>query len=353
MSTLIVPMAGKSSRFPNSKPKWMLTHPWSGRFMAIESLMGLNIDKFDLVLFVCLKEHQEKFGFLDGFKRELNLNGMGGKSQILMLDDHTSSQSETVSKSILEMKLKGHIFIKDSDNFYKCSASNCCNEVAYFNLADAGFVNPAAKSYIQLDSNGLLTNIVEKKIISSFFSVGGYGFENSEDFVDTHKKLITETPGEIYVSHVIFEMMLTGSKFKGTPVSDYKDWGTLDDWNTYRRQYRCIFMDIDGVLFENTSDHFSNMGAGKPLTKNIELVRELHARGNTYIILTTSRREEFRELTEQELKEKGVPYDRLIMSLPHCQRLVVNDFSSSNPYPSCAALNLRRDTQDLKDYFFP
>ena len=24
---LIIPMAGKSSRFPNMRPKWMLTHP--------------------------------------------------------------------------------------------------------------------------------------------------------------------------------------------------------------------------------------------------------------------------------------------------------------------------------------
>ena len=30
MKNLIVPIAGKSSRFPNIRPKWMLTHPKSG-----------------------------------------------------------------------------------------------------------------------------------------------------------------------------------------------------------------------------------------------------------------------------------------------------------------------------------
>ena len=45
MRSLVIPMAGKSSRFPNMRPKWMLTHPMSNRFMAIESILGLKVDK--------------------------------------------------------------------------------------------------------------------------------------------------------------------------------------------------------------------------------------------------------------------------------------------------------------------
>jgi hypothetical protein len=46
MKNLIIPMAGKSSRFPNMKPKWMLTHPMKNRFMGIESILGLNLRIF-------------------------------------------------------------------------------------------------------------------------------------------------------------------------------------------------------------------------------------------------------------------------------------------------------------------
>ena len=52
MRSLIIPMAGKSSRFPNMRPKWMLTHPMSNRFMAIESILGLNLNFFDKIYFV-------------------------------------------------------------------------------------------------------------------------------------------------------------------------------------------------------------------------------------------------------------------------------------------------------------
>ena len=54
MNNLIIPMAGKSSRFPNLKPKWMLTHP-SGRFMVIEAILGLNLNDVDKIFFVFLK----------------------------------------------------------------------------------------------------------------------------------------------------------------------------------------------------------------------------------------------------------------------------------------------------------
>ena len=45
MSTLIIPCAGRSTRFPNSRPKWSLTHPY-GDLMFIQSIKGLDLSKF-------------------------------------------------------------------------------------------------------------------------------------------------------------------------------------------------------------------------------------------------------------------------------------------------------------------
>ena len=59
--------------------------------------------------------------------------------------------------------------------------------------------------------------------------------------------------GEWYISHIIFEMMLSGSTFYGTKTTDFKDWGTLDAWNKYKSQYKCLFVDIDGTLVTNSS----------------------------------------------------------------------------------------------------
>ena len=47
---------------------------------------------------------------------------------------------------------------------------------AYFDLNDMDDINARTKSYVDLDVNDVVTNIVEKKVISSTFSSGGYGF---------------------------------------------------------------------------------------------------------------------------------------------------------------------------------
>ena len=44
---LIVPIAGASSRFPDMKPKWMLTHP-RGNMMVVEAVKGLEFEDLEL-----------------------------------------------------------------------------------------------------------------------------------------------------------------------------------------------------------------------------------------------------------------------------------------------------------------
>ena len=85
MKTLVVPMGGKSSRFPNMRPKWMLTHPKKNKFMVTEAISGLNLDFFDRVCFVVLKEHEEQYQFTKGLIRELEEIGIGDKSTITYL----------------------------------------------------------------------------------------------------------------------------------------------------------------------------------------------------------------------------------------------------------------------------
>ena len=76
MKTLVVPMAGKSSRFPDMRPKWMLTHPKNNRFMVVEAISGLNLDFFDKIYFIALQEHEDKYQFTKGFSRELDQLGI-------------------------------------------------------------------------------------------------------------------------------------------------------------------------------------------------------------------------------------------------------------------------------------
>ena len=328
----------------------MLSHPMSHRMMVTEAISGLNLDFFDNIYFICLQQHEDKYSFMKGFVAELDDAGLRAKSNIVLLPEQTDSQSETVYTFLSGYELDGFIFIKDYDGFYRCDVEER-NQVAYFDLNDMDDINARTKSYVDLDVNDVVTNIVEKKVISSTFSSGGYGFADAKEFCKTFEKL-QDMDGECYISHIIFEMMLSGSTFYGTKTTDFKDWGTLDAWNKYKSQYKCLFVDIDGTLITNSSHHFPPyMGSGEPIENNIDFLAELHEKGKTRIILTTSRQEKYRQLTIMELQTKGVPFDELVMSLPHCQRIIINDFARSNQYPSCKSINIPRNTDDLKEYF--
>ena len=322
----------------------------TNRMMVTEAISGLNLDFFDHIYFICLQQHEDKYQFMKGFVSELDDAGLREKSNIVLLPEQTDSQSETVYTFLSGYDLDGFVFIKDSDGFYRCDVEER-NQVAYFDLNDMDDINARTKSYVDLDVNDVVTNIVEKKVISSTFSSGGYGFADAKEFCKTFEKL-QDMDGECYISHIIFEMMLSGSTFYGTKTTDFKDWGTLDAWNKYKSQYKCLFVDIDGTLITNSSHHFPPyVGSGEPIENNIDFLAELHEQGKTKIVLTTSRPEKFRQLTIMELQTKGIPFDELVMGLPHCQRVIINDFARSNPYPSCKAINIPRNTDDLKEYF--
>ena len=351
MKSLLIPMAGKSSRFPNTRPKWMLSHPGSNRFMGIESIAGLNLDFFEKIYFVCLEEHQKQYQFLNGFELELEKLGVKDKVEVIFLDKETKSQSETVYIAIKNKNIEGFIFIKDSDNYFEVEVNTTDNQICNFDLNKEDGINARNKSYLDLDTNNIVLNIVEKKIISSKFSVGGYAFSDAKEFCSTYEK-IKDIGGECYISNVIFEMLLCGKMFYGLETTNYKDWGTLSDWNKYKETYKTLFVDLDGTLVTNTSHQFPPyIGEGSPLQNNIDYLNKLYSTKRVKIIITTSRPKEYYQKTIDELKNKNIPFDDIIMGLPHAQRILINDFAASNPYPSCSALNIPRNNDNLEDYF--
>jgi hypothetical protein len=343
---LIIPMAGKSSRFPNLRPKWMLTHP-NGRFMAIEAISGLNLEEFNKIYFVCLKEHEEQFGFLKGFTEELEDAGIFSKTEFVFLPEQTKDQPQTVYNAIKQANINGPIVIKDSDNFFKV-ALGAGNSVCYSDLNTSGLIKPKNKSYLLRDANGNISNIVEKQVISPYFCVGAYSFESAELFCQLLDSLPNQ--GERYISNVIFQSILQGKLFEGKVVENYVDWGTVEDWDRFKRSYATLFVDIDGTLVKNSSSHFPPyIGNTDPLDSNIDILRTLYSSGKFQIILTTSRPEKFRETTVQQMQRVGMPFDHLIMGLYHSKRIIINDYSKSNPFKSCDSINLKRDSNELKE----
>jgi hypothetical protein len=350
MSTLIFPMGGQSSRFPNVKPKWMLTHPKSNTYMVLETLKGINHDFFDKIIFTFLQDHENKYKFFESFKLELQRLNILHKTDFLFLQKSTNNQPETVYETIRQKEISGFILIKDCDSYYETVITHQNNQVCFHDLNEAKETNAISKSYIEFDNDRQITNIVEKKIISSFFNVGGYGFQDAQIFA-RYYELLNNQDNNFYVSNIIHQMLIDKNIFIAQKTYNFKDWGTLQDWRKFTDKFQTLFLDLDGTLVTNTSHLMEpRIGDSKPLENNIKTIQELYEQGNIHIIITTSRPEAYKNETIKELERFNIPYDQLIMGLPHAKRIVINDFANSNPYPSCEAINIPRNYDDLKSY---
>lgn len=315
--------------------------------MVTEAIKGLNLRDFQFIYFIYLLEHEVQHSFLKGFREELEDEKLLGKVKFVALEKPTRDQPETVEQAIIQGGIKGPILIKDSDNYFEATLQPS-NGVCYADLNSVGLVKPRNKSYITTDAKGNVLNIVEKLVISSTFCVGGYSFTDAALFIQALRKLDPER--ERYISHVIYQLMLDGQTFNAIETKSYSDWGTIEDWDRFKRSHGTLFVDLDGTLVKNSSAHFPPyVGESDPILPNIEIIRQLQKSGKFEIIITTSRPEKFRAVTIAQLERLGIVYKSLIMNLQHSKRIIINDYSKSNPFKSCDSINLKRNADDLKE----
>lgn len=346
MFTLVLPVAGKSSRFPGMRPKWLLTMP-DGKLMIEKAVEGLCLEAFNRIIIVCLKEHLEKYSSRQMLTESFSKT-TGIIPEIVALEDVTSSQSETIYNAIKVAEIRGALFIKDCDNVFICNPKPK-NMVATIDLNSVELIDAKNKSYVEVDSLGVVSNIVEKQVISNFFCCGGYSFESSDDFIQAYNSI--KSDGETYISHVIYEMLLNGHEFDMLNADSYIDWGTLREYRHYCKKHITVFCDVDGVLLKNGSKFSENGWKTEGIEKNLRKLADLKNKGFLYLVLTSSRPESEIDYTREELKKFGVEVDRFIFDLPHTRRYLVNDFSATNPYPSAVSINIQRDSDILDSMF--
>lgn len=340
MASLILPAAGFSTRYPNVRPKWMLTHPF-GSLMLLESISGLEMKNVGSIYVTILQHHVDKYDCIRGIQKGFRQAGLIDKLELLVLPEPTRHQPQTVAETIERKKITGPIFIKDTDNYF-VSPINGGNFVSVFSLESMELVNAANKSYAQTNE-GFITNIIEKRVISPLFCCGGYGFADAAEFMKHYEVLKDK---DTYISHIIYKMMLDEDiPFRAVQATEYEDWGTLDDWLRYQQQFGAVFVDIDGVLVENSGEYFPPIwGTTDAIQENVDKINELYDGGKVRVILTTSRRSVYRWETEEQLRRCNIRYHHLIMDIPHGKRYLLNDYAPSNPFPACIAINTPRNT---------
>lgn len=224
MITLIVPIAADKADYSRILPQ-PFRYDEEGTMYCVKAITGLPLNEISNIYFVILKEHDERFMLSEQLAMQFRKHNLTNAA-VTILDTPTSCQAETVARAISLNGIEGMVFIKDADCYFTADEIMPQNGVAIYALENLPIVDPQHKSYVAVDDMFYVTNIIEKRVVSRFFSAGGYCFEDAKEFCRYYEQLKEHSP--LYLSHIIYAMLLDKKIFRPIEIDDYEDWGVTN-----------------------------------------------------------------------------------------------------------------------------
>lgn len=315
MRTLIVPCAG--SRLLSGIPLFLQRHP-DGSLLAEKAIKGIYPEKFDRVVFTVLSDIDKTFGVNKVITEELSKKY---PVEVILLPKKTEGPAETVYRTLTLGNVSGEIVIRDSHNFIKIENDMSGNFIAGLDLTqyEKSIEGLRSKSFLILNEQKQVLDVIEKRFCSDVISVGLYGFKKSDDFKMAYEHLSDPNyPIEkLYISHII--SYLIGYKqrvFHSVSADIFEDWGTQAVWNRVQKKYSTCFLDLDKVFGKKIPDD----------QKIINELRNASEEGCRFIIYSSYNVE---EKLEKNLKEKGV---NVIGAVSNCtfsnSRMIIDNLAS-------------------------
>ena len=240
---VIMPCAGQSSRYPGTKPKYLLNMP-DGRLM-LEWAADNYLNKYP-IRYIVSREHQEQYNsakiIKDCFSNRQDVT-------VTVLDNATNGPAETVYFGSLDIDNTA-IIVQDCDSLFKFDIPEHANFLCYIELADYPKLDAvASKSFMVINSpEDTVRNVVEKQVISSRVCVGSYGFESIEGFRKSFLSM-HRSDREIFMSHCVKTMLNSGEVFLARHAHSYHDLGSLDSYAKFRDNYINQHVDRDSDEF--------------------------------------------------------------------------------------------------------
>ena len=224
--TLIVPMV--SVKYKDTVPLEFKYDNNTGQINCIKALEGIDLSMFTKIYFVMLYEHELKYHIAEKITvaRKFNKKLLDTEVIFKFLDIPTSSQAETIYNTIIEYNIKGPIFIKDADNTCTCEGQIKGNTVLVYPLENTPIVDPQHKSYVNVDDQNFVVNIIEKRVVSNLFNCGGYSFIDAALFKTAYEALLgyEDIANHMYISHIIYWLILNKKiKFRPVEATYYED----------------------------------------------------------------------------------------------------------------------------------
>lgn len=305
MGTLIIPCVGR--KVINGVPQYLIRHP-NGKLLLERSMDGICAESYEKIIITILAEDKERFNAEKIINQEI---GDKYPLQIIELPEMTSGPAETVYRTLKRTNTTGEIVIKDSDNYIKIMTKMSGNFVVGLDLNDweRDIHNLRNKSFLILNEQKNVLDIIEKKIRSDVICLGLYGFGRADKFLRAYEKLNDESYPihSLYISHIISYLIgYDNNVFRYTTASEYENWGDERLWKDLQRDYTMYFIDLDNIL-----------GSQGILTENHQKKLEaLQSRG-AYFIGYTTHDENYKIAALRILEEAGLHFIKVVYGCPY------------------------------------
>ena len=212
MLNIVIPMAGRGSRFANEGyvlPKPLIpVHGIPMIKLVIANLMPQRSHRF---IFLCLKEHLEKYHI------DKSLKEWAPGCEIVVVDKVTEGAACTVLLARHFINNDDELMIANSDQWVDTDIDN------YLGLLDIDrldglimtmWADDPKWSFVRFNNVWHVTEVVEKEVISNEATVGIYNFRKGAAFVSAADKMIKKglrVNGEFYVAPAYNQMIEDGA----------------------------------------------------------------------------------------------------------------------------------------------
>tara|TARA_B110000503_G_C7143842_1_gene412068 strand:+ start:284 stop:1033 length:750 start_codon:yes stop_codon:yes gene_type:complete len=242
ITNIVVPMAGLGSRFSkvgfeNPKPLIdVLGEPMIS--LVVKNLRPSTPHRF---IFICQESHEKEFGL----KKYLEKIAPG--SQVKLINGITDGAACTVLEASGLIDLDQPLVIANCDQYIEASMDDYLN--SWHEKGLDGYImtmkaNENKWSYVKLNEDEEVVDVVEKVVISDEATVGIYNFKKGNDFIVAAQKMIQNdirVNGEFYVAPVYNMLIKNGYKVGVHNIGSCEDTmfglGTPEDLSEYIRQY--------------------------------------------------------------------------------------------------------------------
>lgn len=213
MLNIVIPMAGRGSRFADvgySQPKPLIEiHNVPMIKLVIDNLRPKVEHRF---IFICQESHLHEHNLVS------KLNQWAEGCEILTTPGITEGAACTVLLAEKLINNESPLMIANSDQWIDIEINDYLDNIQRKSLQGLIMTmeaNDPKWSFVKLDNNRLVTEVVEKKVVSNEATVGIYNFAKGADFCWAASRMIEKelrVNGEYYVAPAYNELIDKGSK---------------------------------------------------------------------------------------------------------------------------------------------